>query len=246
MQVGNNNLPVKKIMIGLDVAMPLLFEARKWGADLVITHHPLMMQPQNVIDFKTMPGSAIQLAAQENMGIISVHTNLDKTKDGLNDYFSSLLGLKDIKVFVADSVGPAMMNEERTTGIGRIGNLENPASLSQFVNIIKTRLKLPRLRVTGKMTLPVERVAVCTGSGGSLIDNFIASDADVYITGDLKYHDARLAEEHSKGLIDVGHFGSECMAVDLIADKLTLAAKTNKMNLSIKKYKNEKDPFNIV
>ncbi len=88
LQAGNLNWEVKKIMIGLDVTMPLLTAAKEWDSDLVLTHHPLMIQPEKSIDFDTMPGKAIEIAARRKISIISAHTNLDKADDGLNDYFS--------------------------------------------------------------------------------------------------------------------------------------------------------------
>ncbi|MCK5162623.1 MAG: Nif3-like dinuclear metal center hexameric protein, partial [Desulfobacula sp.] len=81
---------------------------------------------------------------------------------------------------------------------------------------------------------------------GSLLDAFLNSDADVYITGDMKYHEARRVEEYSKGLIDVGHFGSEHIAIDLLFDKLTQASQKTGLNIQINKFKKEKDPFTIV
>ena len=118
--------------------------------------------------------------------------------------------------------------------------------LKQFVQKVKQNLDLTHLRVTGDMDLPVEKIAVCTGSGGSLLDLFLKSKADVYITGDIKYHEARRVEEHSKALIDVGHFGSEHMAIDLLFEKLIRAVQNAGLDIQIIKYSEEKDPFNIV
>jgi len=95
------------------------------------------------------------------------------------------------------------------------------------------------------MDMDVETVAVCTGSGGSLIEDFLNSSAEVFITGDVKYHEARRVEEYSKGVIDVGHFGSEWMVVDLLFEKLTSAFHEKGFDIEVIKYKKEKDPFTI-
>ena len=236
LQAGNLNWEVKKVMIGLDVSMSLMNAAIEDNCDLVLTHHPLMIHPEKSIDFNKMPGSAIEIAARQKISIISVHTNLDKANDGLNDYFAKKVGIQVTKTFFEDAM----------TGIGRIGHLESQASLKQVVHQVKEKLNLGHLRVTGDMDMPVTTIALCTGSGGSLLDAFLNSDADVYITGDMKYHEARRVEEYSKGLIDVGHFGSEHIAIDLLFDKLTQASQNTGLNIQINKFKKEKDPFTIV
>ncbi|WP_299981371.1 Nif3-like dinuclear metal center hexameric protein [Desulfobacula sp.] len=243
-QAGNLNWEVKKVMIGLDVSYGLMTAAKEGNCDLVLTHHPLMHRAEKFINFNRMPGSAIEIAARHRISIISVHTNLDKANDGLNDYFATKLGIKKTKIFLMES--PSSVPTDEMIGIGRIGYLKSKASLKQVVHQVKKTLNLTHLRVTGDMDLPVTTIAVCTGSGGSLVDVFLRSNADVYITGDIKYHEARRVEEYSKGLIDVGHFGSEHMAIDLLFDKLGRAIQKAGLNIQIEKFKKEKDPFIIV
>ncbi len=244
LQAGNLDWEVKKIMIALDVSMPLMTAAKKAKFDLVLTHHPLMIRPEKSFHFNKMPGSAIEVAAKHGISIISAHTNLDKANDGLNDCFATKIGLENTKVFFIEN--PSSVSEDEMIGMGRIGYLKSQATLKQVVNQIKEKLGLSHLRVTGDMDLPVNCVAICTGSGGSLVEEFLKSEAEVYITGDIKYHEARRVEEYSKALIDVGHFGSENMVVDLLFDKLGQAIQKVGLNIQIEKFKKEKDPFIIV
>ncbi len=237
LQVGNLNWEVQKVMIGLDVSMALMVAAKESNCDLVLTHHPLTLNPEKFIDFNKMPGRAIEIAAKQRINIISAHTNLDKINDGLNDYFAARIGLTKTKVLIP---------EGELIGHGRIGTLKSQIKLEQLVHKVKEQLDLKLVRVTGDMSLPVKTIAVCTGSGGSLMDLFVKSDADVYITGDIKYHEARLVEENCRALIDVGHFASEHMAVDLLADKLSREIERTGLNIQIKIFKDEKDPFTIV
>lgn len=254
LQVGNVNWGVKKIMIGLDVSLPLMAAAKDWNADLVITHHPLMIMPQKKIDFAQLPGQIIEMAAKYQINIVSAHTNLDKAHEGLNDYFASKIGMVDALPFLIEKplcstavpmagTGMAGMG---ITGMGRIGPLEEQLSLGEFAQKIKTHLNLKYLRLTGDKDLLIHKAVVCTGSGASLLDDFFASDAQVFITGDMKYHDARRVEEHARGLIDVGHFASEHMAIDLLSEKLNAAFKTAGVEIQIRKFKKETDPFTIV
>jgi len=217
LQVGSLNWEVKKIMIGLDVSLPLMNAAKENYCDLVLTHHPLMLKAEKNIDFSQMPGKAIEIAARHRINIISAHTNLDKAIDGLNDYFADKIGIEQTKVFFIDNESDVSSYDAKgndITGIGRIGFLKKEIALGQFAKIIKEKLALSHLRVIGNMDKCVNMVAVCTGSGGSLVNAFLESKADVYITGDIKYHEARLVEQNSKSLIDVGHFGSEHIAVE--------------------------------
>jgi dinuclear metal center YbgI/SA1388 family protein len=252
LQAGDLNGEVKKIMIALDVSTGLMDAAKKWNADVVLTHHPLMISPVNSFDFNELPGSAVKIAARHNISIISAHTNLDKATDGLNDYFAGKIGIKNTKVFISENlpgdtsdVLSGVLSGE-LTGLGRIGSLDSAMPLAQVAQIIKEKLNLPHVRITGDMDLPVKTIAICTGSGGSLIGDFLRSGADLYITGDVKYHEARLVEENSKALMDVGHFGSEHMVIKLLADKLAGLIKKKELDIKIKEFKNEKDPFIIV
>ena len=93
--------------------------------------------------------------------------------------------------------------------------------------------------------MKIDSVAVVTGSGGSMIDDFFQSKTDVFITGDIKYHEARAVENKKLGMIDVGHFGSEYIAIQLLANKLLSASKNKDYGFQIFKYEKELDPFNI-
>ena len=234
LQAGNFSWRVKKILVGLDVSMSLMNHAAASKADLVVSHHPLMIRPPKSIDFAIMPGSAIAIAAAHKISIISAHTNLDKVEGGLNDHFANILGLKEIKVLVPS---------DNRDGIGRSGELEKASSLKELALYIKNIFKLKALRIIGNPDLPVKHIALCTGSGGSLLRDFFKSGADVFITGDIKYHEAREIEDAGLGLIDVGHFASEIISVDILCKKLKNAVIKNNMNLEIEGFYTESDPF---
>jgi dinuclear metal center YbgI/SA1388 family protein len=247
LQAGDPDGSVQKILVSLDVTMAVMEAARDWGADLVLSHHPLQISPSKSIDFNKMPGSAIAMAARERISILSAHTNLDKAADGLNDYFAGIMGVDcdqslDFDPKTKDSGDSA----ERLQGIGRIGHLKAPLSLRELALQVKERFRIKHLRVIGDLDLHVNTVALCTGSGGSLLDCFLASSADVYITGDIKYHEARQVEMHHKGLIDVGHFASEAIVVDLLESSLAKAVESAGYDIRIKGFKKEKDPFKTV
>ncbi|MEE4365402.1 MAG: Nif3-like dinuclear metal center hexameric protein [Desulfotignum sp.] len=245
MSAGSLQWPVKKILVGLDPCMQVMRAARNWEADMVLTHHPLFISPEKTIDFLHMPGSAIAMAAREQIAIVCAHTNLDKAQNGLNDLFASRIGVVCTHALLPDPRALDRQDNQKT-GIGRIGHPASPATLARLVDDIKTRLEIPFVRVVGDMGMKVEKIALCTGSGGSLISDFIKSGADLYITGDIKYHDARLVEAYGRALIDVGHFASEIAAVDLLSERMVQAASLAGYDLEIKGFSQETDPFATV
>ncbi len=246
LQAGGLDWPVRRIMVGLDVSMGLLEDAAQWDADMVLTHHPLLIKGEKRLDFGKMPGSAIAFSARNQISIVSAHTNLDKASQGLNDYVAEKMGLKVISAFVQESCSQEKtFQEDGFTGLGRIASLPAPRRLNEMVSCIKQTIGLPHVMVIGDSCHEIRTVALCTGSGGSLVDHFLNSIADVYITGDLKYHEARTIEDHDKVALDIGHFGSEILAVNLLVETIGQRAAQEGHKLEIKGYSGEKDPFII-
>lgn len=132
------------------------------------------------------------------------------------------------------------------TGFGRIGFLESSVPFSEFAGDIKSKFNLRQLKVSGQPDLLVQKVAVCTGSGSSLMPYFLSSDAQVFITGDLKYHDARDAQMHRKCLIDVGHFASENIMIELIYSRLIILLKNFGVEVEVEAWDQENDPFDYI
>jgi len=135
---------------------------------------------------------------------------------------------------------------DNSDGLGRVGELEEKTSFLLFAQKIKKRLSLKNIRITGNPELFVTHAAVCTGSGSSLMKDFIKSDAQVYITGDMRYHDARTAEAEGRGLIDIGHFASEHIVVDALAKRLGAVIRKAGYKVLVKACGIERDPFHIL
>jgi dinuclear metal center YbgI/SA1388 family protein len=131
-------------------------------------------------------------------------------------------------------------------GIGRVGVLANKTNLQSLVLKIKARLGLSSIKFAGKPDLNVRKIAVCTGSGSSLMRSFFSSGADVYISGDLHYHDARAAQDAGLGLIDIGHFASEHLIVESLTKRLQHAMIEAGMDVIVEACEIEKDPFIIL
>ncbi|MCP4113930.1 MAG: Nif3-like dinuclear metal center hexameric protein [Desulfobacteraceae bacterium] len=242
LQVGNKDWPAGRVLVALDVTVEVMADAVEWGADLVLTHHPLMIRPQRSFDFGSMPGSAVAVAAANRISIVSAHTNLDKALDGLNEHFAQKIGLVGVSQFQPSIPGIV----ENTPDLGRMGALDQPMPLFEFADRIKSSLGIPGLRVVGSQDRMVKKAAVCTGSGASLVQAFLGSGADVFITGDMKYHEAREIEQAGLALIDVGHFASEHIVVELLVQRLVSSAETAGFEIDVRGFDGETDPFIMV
>lgn len=242
LQAGDPRWPVKKIMVALDVSPDAMAAAAASGCNMLVTHHPLVISPEKSIDFSTMPGSVIFTAAKEKIAVVSAHTNLDKADQGLNDYFARKIDVDCDAPFQIDRDA----DNDRPIGIGRIGRLPSAMTADMLAGQIKQRLGIDFVRVIGKPESRIRTVALCTGSGGSLMSHFLGSGADMYITGDIKYHEARDIEAAGKVCIDVGHFASEHIVVELLTRRLEEELASRNLEVEVLAYNREKDPFRII
>ncbi len=235
LQVGSPGWPVRSVWVALDPLAETVTQAADAQADMLIVHHPLFFKPIKSIDFESDIGQVVHMAASRKLAVFTAHTNLDSAADGLNDWLAGLVGLVRCTV-LSDAM------DERA-GLGRIGWLPAAMSLEELIARIKSVLNLPHARLVGDPAKRVDRVAVCTGSGGSLMPAFFASDAQVFITGDLGYHHARDAQACRRALIDVGHFQSEHIIVNELSCRLQRQIAEQGWDVRITACQSESDPF---
>ena len=136
-----------------------------------------------------------------------------------------------------------VLNQGKTRGIGRIGRLAQPVALEQFAKMVKDRLEVETGRVAGDARRIVRKVALCGGSGMSLMRDAVYKGADVFVTGDIKYHEAREAEALGIALIDAGHFGTERLMIGGLAETLGMELAKRKMEAEIVPFIGEREPF---
>ena len=234
LQIGSRSWSVSKVWVALDPSPEVIQAACKQKADLLVTHHPLIFRPLKSIDFNHPLGRCIQMAVEHRLAVFSAHTNLDKTPRGLNDMLAERIGLKNIAPLLPEDSGP---------GFGRIGELQRSCSLASLAETVKKTLAIEYVRVAGDPKLAVSSVVICSGSGSSLLPDFFLSDAQVFVSGDLRYHDALAVRDFHRGMIDIGHFASEHIMVDALAGRLTEAAEELGAAVDVVAYEHEKDPF---
>jgi len=239
LQLGDLDWQIERIWVALDPLPEVISAACQRDVDLVITHHPLIFKPLSVIDASTLEGKVIQEALGHRVAIYSAHTNLDRIKDGVNDVLATRIGLGNITSLPSDA-GP------EKPGFGRLGNLKQPTSLAALAGSLKQALGLGHVKVAGDLDMSVKTAAVCSGSGSSMVGAFFQTGADVFISGDLKYHEARHFEFARKALIDIGHFASEHLIVETFAERLNQYLHDKGLRLTVAPYTLEKDPFVII
>ena len=246
LQVGARDWPVKSVWVALDPLPQVVSAACQEDVDLLITHHPLIFKPLTSVDCTTPTGNIIHSALNRHLAIYSAHTNLDAAADGVNDSLARCIGLRNLGVLeqgeaaVPDKDG---QGQSVVQGLGRTGDLAQRTTLASLARDVRESLGLGSVAIAGNPELPVDRVALCSGSGASMLGDFFASDAQVYISGDLRYHDARDVEAAGRGLIDIGHFASEHLIVDVLAGKLTDMLKRKHAEVSVEACMLEEDPF---
>lgn len=241
LQIGNPEAPVTRIMVAMDPGSSVLDEARDLGCECLITHHPLFFKPVNAVLTNTWPGTIIVKALASGINIIAAHTNLDAARDGTNAQLQRLLGLDSVEPLEA-----ALITDERYAGIGSIGCLPHTVSLQSLVTQLRNSLENAPVRVVGDAGMPINRIAVCAGSGGSLIGKVLAAGADAFVTGDMKYHDGKLAEENGLAIIDIGHFASERLILEPLSSFLKAKSATERSDIQVYISTSESDPFRVV
>lgn len=239
LQVGNPSQEVRKILFALDPTPGAVAEARRRGAQVLLTHHPLIFPSLASLDLEAYPGNVIGEACRSGIAIVAAHTNLDIAQGGMNDMLASLFGLTGTEILRKAESAP-------DAGLGRIGRLDTPEPLFSFVAKVQARLGTKGIRVSGDVTRSIQVVAVVGGSGGSLVPLAFAMGADVLVTGDVGHHHALQAETLGMALVDAGHFYTEKKALDLFRDHFRGLLDREGWKVALEIWQEEKDPLKWV
>ena len=341
LQVGDPVAEVSRVLVCLDAEEIALAEAERIGAQVVISHHPLLHRPLKRLAPVDECGRVVFRAIRAGIAVVSAHTNLDRAVDGLNDWLAERVGLTEqqplepsasgkvfkLVVFVPagheielmealfaagagqigaydrcsfrseglgsfrasegttpfigrvghfeetaefrlETIVPAdrlnkvvarmlkvhpyeevaydlipLANRRTEVGLGRIGRLAEPVSLKDFAAQVREGLQLTALRLVGEPQRMIRKVAVCGGSGISLLGEAIRQGADCLVTGDVKYHDAQRARAEGIALIDAGHFGTERLMIGELAKRLRRVIGEQHLSMDVCEMTAEQDPF---
>ncbi len=339
LQCGEPARPARRVMFALDANEDTVSQALHAGAELLVTHHPLLFRPLGPGSTASPAGAAFVEAVRGGLTVYSAHTNLDASSHGINASLAKLLSLTKTKTllptgsdgfkivvflpvsalepvkkaafgagagrighyrncsfsvqgegsFLGDgttnpTVGiPGCMETTREArlevlvpegrlkdvldavrrkhpydepaidvyplagkpsgvGIGLVGLLPSKVPVRQIAEILKKTLRIKTVRFVGTEGRKVRQVAVCAGSGGSLLDAVFASGAELFVSGDIKYHEARTAEERRLSILDVGHFGPERYGILRFSERIKRETRERGWEVAISCAR-EKDPF---
>ena len=203
--IGSPDSRVSSILLGLDCTPELVDEAVECGADMIVTHHPLIFSGLKKISPDDKVGSAVIKAISNGISIYAAHTNADKVLSGVSGAMASRMGLENVEILDEDGDG---------TGLGVVGNLPEPMSAEEVIAMVKSKFSLKAMRTSRPLTEKISRVAVCGGSGGSLIGAAVRSGAQLYVSGDISYHN--FFTEDGFMIMDIGHYESEIEIVEIL------------------------------
>ena len=210
--VGRTEKDVKKIYVALDATDDVIDDAIQSGADMLITHHPLLFSPLKKITDEHFVGGRVVKLLQHDVSYYAMHTNYDVL--GMAELSGAMLGLKDMEVLeVTDS--------DNVEGIGRVGGLSDDMTLEKCCELVKERFQLDSVKLFGDVNQTVKRVAISPGSGKGMADIALEKRAEVLITGDISHHEGIDAVAQGIAIIDAGHYGLEHIFIADMVEFLT-------------------------
>ncbi|HAE45177.1 MAG TPA: Nif3-like dinuclear metal center hexameric protein [Lachnospiraceae bacterium] len=201
--VGDEEAEIRKVLINLDVTDAAVERAVKEGADLILTHHPLLFRPLKTVTEQDFIAARVRKLIRNDINYYAMHTNFDIA--GMADQNAVDLSLREPEVL--EELGT--YEDGRAYGLGRIGLLPEEMTLKELAGHVKDVMKLDAVRVYGDPERKVLRVGVSSGAGKSAVNDALRKHADVLITGDLDYHTAIDADARGLAMIDAGHYGTE-------------------------------------
>ncbi|GAA3617001.1 Nif3-like dinuclear metal center hexameric protein [Marihabitans asiaticum] len=204
---GDLDQPVRRVHAAVDPTLAVIQEARDAGADLLLTHHPLLLRGVHSVATTTAKGESVTSLVVGDVALYVAHTNADSADPGVNTALAAAAGI--------EAPEPLAIEEERPLGL--VGRLAAPLSLRALAERLHGSLPAAPggIRVSGPADAAIETVAVMGGAGDGMLDAVRRSGADAYVTADLRHHPALEAREESRGgppyLLDVGHWAGESL-----------------------------------
>ena len=198
--VGNMQDDVNGILLALDITYEVIMEAKAKGANLIISHHPIIYGGLDCITTSTAAGRICHALIKNSMSAICAHTNLDIAKGGVSDCFAEAIGLLDIKG-VNDN---AML---------RVGELRAAMDVNEFALHVKENVGAERVRVSGRLHDKISKVAVLGGSGGEFFMDAFKTGADIFVVGSAKQHEGLAVDTMNFCMMDAGHYETEVLVL---------------------------------
>lgn len=212
--VGRKDKNVETVFIALDATGPVIREAVSQGADLILTHHPLIFKGVKRVSSDDFVGKRVLKLAQNDICLYAMHTNFDVM--GMADAAADILELRNREV-----LSLTYEDDISKEGFGRTGRLGRIMTLDECGAFVRDKFDAGSVRIYGDGDIEIERAAILPGSGSSMIKDAIKSGAEVMITGDISHHDGIDAWEQGLAVIDAGHYGIEHIFISYMEEFLS-------------------------
>lgn len=201
--VGSPEQEVTSILFALDVTQPVIDEAVAIGAQLIVTHHPLMFDAIHALTDETYEGRLIRRLTRENISLIAAHTNLDRAAGGINDTLAALCGLVEVS----------------GEGFFRAGFLPQPMTVRAFADMLEENLE-STVRIMAPEDRMIRRVGLSSGSGSSEWQQALDAGCDAFVSGEIKHHNALAMADAGIAALECGHFATEEPGLAALAEAL--------------------------
>ncbi|MDN5766378.1 MAG: Nif3-like dinuclear metal center hexameric protein [Humibacillus sp.] len=221
---GDLARPVRRILFAVDPTLAVIDEAVAWEADLLVTHHPLLLHGIHSVATTNAKGAAVTRLVENGVALFVAHTNADVAQPGVSSVLADALGLTEQR-----ALSTLEGRDGRPYAAGRVGVLAVPSSLAAFATTLAAVLPgtAGGIRVSGEPEATVRVVAVMGGAGDDRFEQARACGADVYVTADLRHHPVLEAREESGGgppyLVDAGHWATESLWLESVRARLHAA-----------------------
>nr|BEK65533.1 Nif3-like dinuclear metal center hexameric protein [Kitasatospora purpeofusca] len=238
---GDPQAEVRRVLFAVDPVQAVVDEAVEWGADLVVTHHPLYLRGTTTVAATTFKGRVVHTLIRAGIALHVAHTNADHADPGVSDALAEAVGVAVTGPLVPDPTDPLGRR-----GTGRVGLLEPPLPLAAFAARVAAGLPATAagVRVSGDPNRLISRVAVCGGSGDSLFAEVRAAGVDAYLTADLRHHPASEAAEAAPvALVDAAHWATEWPWLPLAERALLGAAEKRGWTVETRVSRTVTDPW---
>ncbi|MFI3315822.1 MAG: Nif3-like dinuclear metal center hexameric protein [Rikenellaceae bacterium] len=207
--IGDLDSEISKLLLTVDVTPEVVAEAIEQGANMILSHHPLIFGGVKKLNGTNDIERSIIELIKNNIALYSCHTSIDAVVGGISYRLGEQLSLSNMVTLAPKN--------ENSDGFGVVGDLSSPVEAIEFLQLIKNVFNVKYLRYTKPHVENICRVAICGGSGSSLLSDAKRLNADIYISADFKYHD--FFETNGEIMIaDIGHYESEKVVLNIFSD----------------------------
>ena len=211
LQVGLTETEVSGALLCLDVNERIVDEAVRKGCNLIVSHHPLLFRGLKTISDLTDVQRTVMKVIENHLSVISMHTNMDNAKGGVNFRIAQKLGLRDVRFFASKQV------DGIEAGSGVVGDMVEPMAADDFVLAVKRVFGVECAMCNELLRRPVRKVAICGGAGDFLLDEALKAGADAFITGEMHYHQY-FGYEQQIQICVIGHYQSEQFTAEIFQE----------------------------